>query len=329
MRGAVVMKKWKKLLWLFWALPAVFSLSVLYLFMDQRSTQAREQNYPVTRVSVILPHKDDGYWELIADGIEEAKEEIGDQYHIDIDTMIPQLNYNIGQMTDLLKQQAAAQVDVIVVQGNENEEFRSALLDAYEQGIQIICVDTDLTDFPEHLYIGTDNYAAGRMIGEELAALCGGKVKAAVISGEPGYLNLEQRLAGLEDVVADYPEIELGEVKYDNYDGLTVMRLYHELCQDAEAVVFLEGTGGKTLESLLTESDQEYQYVLGFDAFEGSGNSILDGIVKQDTNQMGRRVVEEIAHYIENGSYSSDTIYTDIDWLTADNYDSVMQKQGR
>ena len=62
-----------------------------------------EALYPVTRVSVILPHNDDGYWSLIREGIEEAEAELGESYNIDIQISIPQLNYNISQMTDILK----------------------------------------------------------------------------------------------------------------------------------------------------------------------------------------------------------------------------------
>ncbi len=52
---------------------------------------------------------------------------------------------------------------------------------------------------------------------------------------------------------------------------------------------------------------------------------MIDGIVKQDTNQMGRRVVDEIANYIKTGEYSSDNIYTDIQWITIDNYAEVTE----
>ena len=50
---------------------------------------------------------------------------------------------------------------------------------------------------------------------------------------------------------------------------------------------------------------------------------MLAGVVKQDTNQMGRRIVEEIANYVSEGSYTGDVIYTDCYWLSADYYDEV------
>ena len=66
--------------------------------------------------------------------------------------------------------------------------------------------------------------------------------------------------------------------------------------------------------------------IVGFDSYDGVRSGVLDGVVKQDTEQMGWKVVEEIAGYIENGRYSAEEIYTDITWLTSENYDEVMKE---
>lgn len=314
----------RKRIWYGMIFPVLLVAVSVVVFVFPGGAQM-ESEYPVTRVSVILPHEDDGYWNLVTEGIEEAAEELGNQYGIDIRMIIPQLNYNIPQMTDLLRQQIAAQVDILVIQGNEDGEYRKALWEAYSQGIQIICVDTAMAAFPYHLYVGTDNYEAGKLQGEKLTELTGGKAKVAVISGEEGYLNLQERLQGFLDALRMYPEIEIQEVAYDHYDGLTFMRLYHELSTDADVLVCQEGTGGNTLGKVFEERDNEYAYIIGFDAYEAAGRGVLDGIVKQDTNQMGHRVVEEIVNYVKDGSYSAEDIYTDIHWLTEENYDEVME----
>lgn len=281
---------------------------------------------PVTRVSVILPHNDDAYWSLVRNSIEEADQELGDKYNIDIKIFVPQLNYNIPQMTELLRQQVAAKVDVLVIQGNEDAQFRAVLEKAHEEGIQIICVDTPCQDFPYDLYVGTDNRAAGEMIGRELARLTDGQADAAVVSGEEGYLNLDERLEGFRDALVDYPGIHIQDVCYDEYDGLTFMQLYHDLSDEADALVCLEGTGGQTVYHTYAQRDDTYRVIVGFDSYDGVRSGVLDGVVKQDTEQMGWKVVEEIAGYIENGRYSAEEIYTDITWLTSENYDEVMKE---
>lgn len=278
----------------------------------------------ITRVTVILPHFDDGYWMLIEEGIEQSGEKLKKSCGMDIKILKPQLNYNIPQMVELLKQQIAAKVDVLVVQGNEDEEYIDTLKEAWSEGIQIICVDTDIKSFPEHLYIGTDNYEAGKMLGEELINVTDGEANVALISGEPGFSNLEERLEGLQDAVKDYPKIHLGDVQYDDYDGLTVMKMYYQNTEGADTIVFLEGTGGVTISSRFKQRDDQYEHILGFDAFYGVISGAIDGIIKQDTNMMGEQVVEEIANFIRNGEYSSETVYTDTQWLTVENYHSIL-----
>ena len=278
----------------------------------------------ITRVTVILPHFDDGYWMLIEEGIEQSGEKLKKSCGMDIKILKPQLNYNIPQMVELLKQQIAAKVDVLVVQGNEDEEYIDTLKEAWSEGIQIICVDTDIKSFPEHLYIGTDNYEAGKMQGEELINVTDGEANVALISGEPGFSNLEERLEGLQDAVKDYPKIHLGDVQYDDYDGLTVMKMYYQNTEGADTIVFLEGTGGVTISSQFRQRDDQYEHILGFDAFYGVISGAIDGIIKQDTNMMGEQVVEEIANFIRNGEYSSETVYTDTQWLTVENYHSIL-----
>lgn len=306
---------------LFGLLAAVLCLTALL----QIGKAGEEKQNQITRVSVILPHKDDGYWNLIEEGISQEAENTGIDCKLDIKMIIPQLNYNISQMTDLLKQQIAAKVDYIVVQGNEDQTFCQVLREAWEQGIHIICVDTDISDFPEHLYVGTNNYEAGRLLGEALVELTEGHTSVGIISGEEQYQNLQERLEGFQDVVKEWPDIEIKSIAYDHYDALTFMQLYHQMVGEAEVLVSLEGTGGKTMESVYDGPVTEYSHVLGFDAYDGVKRNILDGIVKQNTNLMGHQVVKEIEQHIKTGAYSADCIYTDIFWLTKENYDEVIK----
>lgn len=274
--------------------------------------------HPVTRVSVILPHSDDGYWVNIKNGIEEKQEEAA-KYGIDIKVFIPQLNYNASEMTDILKQQIAARTDFVVVQGNEDEGFVQALQEAHDQGMKVVFMDTDLSDFPEHLYVGTDNYKAGYLIGEQMAEKTNGKADIAVISGSPGYPNLEERLEGLKDAMKNYPGLSLKEVLYDNYDGLTFMKRY-ESVQDADTLVCLEGTGAQTLSRMFSGHDSRYRHIFGFDITDGIPTDVVDGILVQDTKEIGNQVVTQLEHYVQTGKYSNNKIYTDVHYVTKDNY---------
>ena len=59
------------------------------------------------------------------------------------------------------------------------------------------------------LYIGTDNVAAGRTAGEELAKAMGNKGKVAIINGALTALNAQQRVQGFKEAIAKYPDMEI------------------------------------------------------------------------------------------------------------------------
>lgn len=322
----------KKVYTLIILLGIIITLAGAYALYSQLKNQDKNQDEVITRISAILPHSDDGYWSLIEEGIYAAKEK--NSRSIDVQVYIPQLNYNIGQMTELIKRQVAANVDAIVVQGNNDEGYINALLEAQKNGIQVILIDTDIDKLPEHLYIGTNNYEAGIHMGKMLIDISGGEAKVAVMTGEKNYSNLEERYSGLMETISSFPKIDVVCVEYNNYDGLTVIKKYteiHENNPEVNVLVCLEGTGGQTIGTIFDEKRNEYMYTLTFDDNEHTRKGIkignIDGTLVQDTYQMGYQAIEEVVYYVENGNYSKNKIYTEISWITASKIEEVSNEE--
>lgn len=274
------------------------------------------------RVSVILPHSDDDYWSKIEGSIKgclKATEENG----IDIKFYIPQINYNIDQMTQILKQQIAAKVDVIAVQGNENDTYVAALKDAYDKGIHIVCIDTDIPEFPDHLYIGTDNYQAGYSMGEHVAKEVGDTAEITIMSGEKDYPNLEERIRGLEKAFSGHGGIVIDEILYDSYDGSTFMKCYNESGND-DTLVCIEGTAAQIITRMFLQRDGHFKHLFAFDVTTGIPTGIIDGIMIQDNLQMGKLFISELINLKTKGSFSTNNIYTDTTWVTRDNYETII-----
>ncbi|MDD6681456.1 substrate-binding domain-containing protein [Galactobacillus timonensis] len=280
---------------------------------------SKYQTNNVTRVTVILPHEDDIYWGDVKRGIEDHIEEC-EQWNIDIQVQIPQLNYNISQMTQLINRAIAARTDVIVVQGTQDKDFVSSMREAISQGIQVICIDTDVDSdsLPEHLYIGSDNYAAGQMMGDHLAQLMHGRGSVSIMSGAEGYPNLEQRIKGIESVIERYDGMVLSEIVYDHYDALTAVEVYHSL-QSGSALACIEGTGAAAIEKVLTSSDQKFSYIVGFDNSSTISEGIVNGIIKQDQYGIGQKLVEQLIYYQMHGNFEASEIYTKFEWVDASN----------
>lgn len=281
------------------------------------------------RAAMILPHNDDDYFSIMSASAVARAEELG----IDIKVSWPQLNYNIPQITDLIREATAARVDAIITQGAEIPSYLAALEEAAQAGIQVILVDTDVAGDSDYLYVGTDNVEAGRILGRELVRVTGGACVAAVISGSEHLSNMEQRLAGLEEILAQEPGIELRRVEYGNYDSITIMEKYHLILQedpDVTALVCLEGTGGVTFSRVLTRETCPVEHILAFDltdnAILGIQSGLLDGVVFQDQSQMGSIALEEALRFAREGSYSGSVHYTDTFFVSAENLDEVLSK---
>lgn len=272
------------------------------------------------RISVIMPHNNDGYWSKVIVGCQAAAVE----YHskVDVKTYFPQLNYNIDQMTALIKQQIAARVDAVIVQGNENPDYKKALEKASREGIQVTLIDTDIQDdFMPHLYIGTDNVKAGDELGKRLIKLTGGQAAVAVLSGEEGYSNLEERYRGVREAVAQCPGIRLLSISYDHYDTMTVLNQIRQIKTEtpkADTLVCLEGTAGRVLGEQFSLGDKPFKHIIAFDNTDGTlmgvRSGVIDAVMVQQPYEMGRLAVEQAA----GQPGRCETLHTGIQWVTPD-----------
>lgn len=85
---------------------------------------------------------------------------------------------------------------------------------AVDAGIPVVVYDSDIPGSRRHAFLGTNWYEIGRMQGEEMVKLTGGKGKIAYM-GILGLANMEDGFRGLLDVLKKYPGIEVVG-KYDD-----------------------------------------------------------------------------------------------------------------
>lgn len=298
---------------------ALLLLALLVLWSGcSRQDQASAPNTQTPRVAAILPHHDDGYWSFLGNGILDAAKNLP----LDVKIYTPKLNYNVDLMTELILQQVAAQVDALIVQGIDDPGYIAALETAKAQGIRIVLVDTDLSGFQADLYVGTDNLEAGRQMGQRLIEVTGGRANVAILSGDVGYPNLEQRIQGIREAIQKFPGIRIRRIEYDKYDAMTVMEKYNDILKSSpeiDTLVGVEGTSGQTLSQLQKSG---FLHILVFDAndesISGLKNGLFDGIMCQQNYHMGEVCIQELNQLFTGGSFSRDKIYTSVDWMTAE-----------
>jgi ribose transport system substrate-binding protein len=118
---------------------------------------------------------------------------------------------------------ARGDIDLLFTAPTSTEALIPVLKKVYDSGIPVITVDTYLGDgdytkesdysFPL-AYIGTDNFAGGVVVAEQLAEMIGGKGKVMVENTNPDVSSVQGREKGFVAGMEKYPDIEVVAIEY-------------------------------------------------------------------------------------------------------------------
>lgn len=303
----------------FYLLLIGISLALLFACAGEFPVKGPEQQDIPYRINVIIPHSDQGYWTTVTNGTLAADQD----FPVDVKVLLPQLNYNVSQMSQLIRKSIDAKADGIICQGIDDPQYIAALEEAIAQGIQVALVDTDLPTLSDHLYVGTDNRKAGELLGEALTEIAGPGAKVVILSGDKGYPNLELRVEGIVQA-AEEIGAEVLCVDYDEYSDILVLEKFRSFVQnyaEADTLICVEGTGGQILSTKLTPETRHFEHIIGFDLCEetrtGLTNGVIDVLVDQQPYMMGYLGVEKMYQRLLDNDFSAATYYTDLELLTA------------
>ena len=135
----------------------------------------------------------------------------------------------------------------IAISPNDPSSVTAIIALAREAGIPVIAWDGPVANSKVLGYVGTDNVAAGEKEGEALASAIGEKGKVAVVIGNLGAPNLNQRLQGLKKALAKYPGIQIVATQESHESVATAQSLAETLLQAHPDLAGFAGIGGSDL----------------------------------------------------------------------------------
>jgi len=174
-------------------------------------------------ITIVAKALDSEWWQRVKSGAEEAARAAPG---VKLAVLAPEREINIDQQAAILEDQITKRVSALAVAPAGVSEILPLLDRAKAAGIPVIIFDTDV-DWPSKLsFVGADNRRAGRLAGEHIVKLLGGKGKVAVIRGILGIRTHDDRLAGFRDAIAAASGIECVTVQPANSErslGMSVM----------------------------------------------------------------------------------------------------------
>jgi len=221
------------------------------------------------------------------------------------------------------------QVSGIGISVNEPKSVEDIIKKAVAAGIKVVTYDSDSPNSGRSMYIGTSNKAAGKTMGEEMAKACGGKGTVAIVTGQLGAVNLNERIDGIKEALAAYPDMKIVDLQGTEDDlakAVTVTENIFRSKPDLVGIFGVSQVGGPAIAKVLSE--QEFSNlkgkvtVLAFDDLADTIKGIQDGYITammvQRPVTMGQLSVENLVKQI-NGEASAGDIDTGVTVVTKDN----------
>lgn len=170
-------------------------------------------------------------------------------------------------------------VDLLIISPNQSVEIIPAIEAAGKAGIPVILFDRKVDSDKYTAFIGADNAEIGRLMGNYVAEMLGGKGRVVEIQGLEGSSPASERHDGFTEALSAYPDIELVGSGYGDWlsdGGRKVMSSFLAEGLVFDAVFAQNDRMAKGAREVMP--DPSGVLFFGIDALPGSGlQDVLDG----------------------------------------------------
>lgn len=220
-------------------------------------------------------------------------------------------------------------VDLLIVSPNEAEAVKPAVSRAFKAGIPVIVADRRVTGDEWTAFVGGDNVAVGRMMGQwvlQKEAQAGRPLKIIEIVGLPGSTPAVLRHQGLMNVIGgekedDEERVITGQGEWMQEDARLAMETLLEQYPDVDLVLAQNDLMAIGASKALQTKGKKNVPVMGVDGIDLGLKAIIDGDIEATTTYASRGdiVIQTASRILHNEPYVRDTVLqtTIIDAQTA------------
>lgn len=237
------------------------------------------------------------------------------------------VNTQIDNVESLIEQGCQA-IFISIVDSESGAVFKEMTEKA---GIPLIAVNTgfDEADY----FIGTDDVQAGEMEAEAVAEALGGKGDVVILQGYYGTEATAKRTQGNENVLKNYPDINIIRTEGGSWDRAESMSTVETWINSSEKMdAIIANSDEPAIGAILALEAAGYEKipVAGIDANDDALTFIKEerllASVSQSPKANGETALE-VALQVLDGTYTGDkVIYVDVELVTKENVDEYINE---
>ena len=258
------------------------------------------------------------YWEEVVYGFEGGVRWLGRDVKGEV---VGPPNPDLEAQLQAFREAVAKKPAGILVSPAQAEPFTEAINQAIEQGIPVICIDSDAPESKRIMFIGTKNYQAGLEGGRLAAQLLEEKGDIAILT-IPGQYNLDERVRGYQDVFKDYPDIRAVKVLNSEGNTKTAEEQISKILDDGpsiDAIVCVDNAGGEgAANALYRRALSKKIHIVAMDKSPGTLEWIDQGSIAATISQKPYTMAFYGVKFLDDLHHNR--VHQFMDWRTAPVY---------
>ena len=215
-----------------------------------------------------------GMW---AGGDKAAKD-----FGIEVQTLAPSNQDSIEEQVTIMESLMEQGVDGFVIHPSDSKGIQPVVDAANEKGIPVTAIGT-APDTGAFMRSGVDYYETGYLVAKKLCEAAGGKGKAIILEGPAGVQNMEERKKGIEDAIAEFPDMEIAASQTANCkrtEGMSVMENLLERSDIADDLTVVASCNDEMAIGAIQALKQKNKtgvFVGGEDGSKDAAQAVKDG----------------------------------------------------
>jgi ribose transport system substrate-binding protein len=304
------------------------SLAALVLAMPVLASAPAQAKDAKDIVVAVIPKVAVPFFDDCNTGAGDAAKALGVQYQ----WVVPQNTQGATQVR-IIEDLVSKKVDGIAISVNEPRSVEGAIKKAIDSGVKVLTYDSDSPNSARSMYIGTNNEAAGETMGGEMAKALDGKGDIAIVTGQLGANNLNERIAGIKKALAKYPGVKIVATEGTDDDlarAVSVDEALFRAHPDLKGIFGVSQVGGPSVAKVMATkefaSKKGAVKVFAFDdlpdTIKGVKEGYIQGIMVQRPVTMGKLAVEHLVAQINGTETSPKDVDTGVTVVDASNLGS-------